>query len=747
MAFPFLQRGNLADHARDLSLTTYTPSIVLENLLTGVDNVRHDVYLSPRFSEVARAHIAKLVAKYGNVEDLVVEDPFAARGPSVGPAPPPSGKMKAVKTADPADFKPMLADLQVMALTRAKAEGNLSLDLLARLAVLKFLRSELLAQYAQVTERCRAKLKSYEGPRQAAQQKAVEFRERFAQFQVSKRAVLRRAGQELFETLREIDKETLSRMRRSLFGEAGAGSYDLFLNRLLFTEEGKDDYLNAEHYVMLGNFERDPDRFHIMQEIALGFLKSLNLGDGGEEAALDPYLSAPENAQELVAGGAPDESTPRGKAQKALLAAWLEALERENVMDNVVASYEAVPLLGQYSPPINAQQLKNALISRTERKRVETLLDEHGRISPDALHAAVKRVGGCKGADRAKMAGRFLSDFLRYHRDLRRLEAINSALDTVNVIANEKLRQLSAINNTLYEFAISEEQRPAEDKVLRHVILKADIRESTAMTRLLFERGLNPASYFSLNFYDHVNKLLPKYGASKVFIEGDAVILALFEREGEAGFGVARTCVLAKEVTEIVSAYNEQSRKAGLPTLELGIGIAFEDSAPMYLMDGSTRIMISPAVNQSDRLSSCTKGARKHLAATPTLFNVYSFQTVEDADTDGLPDEFLMRYNIGGIHLNEAAFRKLKQEISLQPHDLEIPTIWDKEVVRLYSGMVPVASGAFHRLVVREGRIAFIDPRDFSLKRWTDRHYYEVCVNPTLYEYVASGLAAAGAAT
>ena len=303
-----------------------------------MDNVRHDVFLSPRFTEVARLHVAKLIAKYGNVEQLVAEDPLASRGPVGGLAGPgASGKMKAYKAADPADFKRMLADLQVMALNRAKADGNLSLDLLARLAVLKFLRTELSAQFSQVMERCRAKLKSYEGPRQATQQKGVELRERFAQFQVGKRAVLRRTGQELFETLREVEKETLSRMRRSLFGDASAAAYDLFLNRLLFTEDGRDDYLNAEHYVMLGNFERDPDRFHFMLEIALGFLKSLNLtSDGGEEAGLDPYLSAPENAQELVAGGAPDESTPRGKAQKALLTAWLEALEREAVMENVV---------------------------------------------------------------------------------------------------------------------------------------------------------------------------------------------------------------------------------------------------------------------------------------------------------------------------------------------------------------------------------------------------------------------------
>jgi hypothetical protein len=134
---------------------------------------------------------------------------------------------------------------------------------------------------------------------------------------------------------------------------------------------------------------------------------------------------------------------------------------------------------------------------------------------------------------------------------------------------------------------------------------------------------LNSASYFSLNFFDPVNKLLPKYDAMKVFIEGDALILALFEREGEQGVGVGKTCILAKEMVQIVHAYNEQSKAAGLPTLELGLGICYQDSAPMYLMDGSHRIMISKALNESARLYGCSKGARKYLGGTgDNLFNV-----------------------------------------------------------------------------------------------------------------------------
>jgi hypothetical protein len=250
------------------------------------------------------------------------------------------------------------------------------------------------------------------------------------------------------------------------------------------------------------------------------------------------------------------------------------------------------------------------------------------------------------------------------------------------------------------------------------------------------EQGLNPASYFSLNFYDPINKLLPKYDAQKVFIEGDAIILALFEREGEPGLGVARSCVLAKEMIEIVEGYNERSRDSGLPSLELGLGISYQDSAPMYLMDGTHQIMISKALNESDRLSSCSKGIRRTLEHLELKFSVFAFKTVEDDDTGGNPDEFLLRYNIGGIHISEAAFDKLQTEISLQAHDLELPLIWDRRRVRLYSGVVPIGQGLFHKIVVREGLVAHIDARDFALKRFTDRRYYEVCTNEEIYKAV-----------
>ncbi len=737
---PIFRLGRSAEEALPPQLGSYTPKLTLEGLQLGVDNLRHDVHLSPKFVEQARLQMARLIMRHGDMEGLLAAENAdrPAGNHFIGSTP--LGKAQPAK-AGASELKPLLAELHVSALNRAKASENLSVDVLARAAIIKFLRVELNSQFAQVLERGRMMLKSYEGVRQ---QKALEYRERVASFQVAKKIILRKTGQELFRILREIEKETLARMRRSLFGNHSEVEYKLFLNPLVFTEDGCDTYLNAEHYVMLGNFDRDPDRFSNVRRVVRDFLLSLNLGpQAQDEAVIDGWLNVPENAHELVGGGQPDEATHEGRSQKARLQAWVECLEREKLMDHVIASYEVVPLLAEYSPRINAQQLKNGLISREERDRVEKLIQEHSKLSAQSLYAAMVRVAACRGSERAKMAARFLRDFLRYHRDLRRLEALNSTMDSGNLIGNWKIRELSAMNGTLYEFLLPEEQKPSEDKVLRHVILKADIRDSSRLTRSLLEQGMNPASYFSLNFYDPVNKLLAKYGARKVFVEGDAIIVALLEHEGEAPLAVSRACVLAREIIDIVRGYNHLLERAGLPALELGTGISFQDSAPMYLMDGDQQIMISDALNESDRLSSCNKRVRKAIAGVEGPFNVYAFQTVKDADAGESPEDFILKYNLNGIRMSEAAFQRLQQEISLEPCQLDLPKLWGSEDFKLQSGLVPVGNEIFKKILVRSSRIPQIDPHKFSLQHWTESRYYEICSNPAIYAML-EGKAAKG---
>ncbi|MBZ5655847.1 MAG: hypothetical protein LAO56_11300 [Acidobacteriia bacterium] len=695
-------------------------------LQLGVDNLRYDVFLSPRVTEDLRLHLARYIRRFGDVEPLLDMDvPTAARNPFLRPT---AEGATQLRKAGPADLKTLLVSLHLAILNRAKAEDNPSVDVLGRLAVLKFIRAELQVQFARILEQCRMKTKSLEGVRQV---KMLETQELVSSFQVHKKIILRKAGQELFRLLRDIEKETLARTRRSLLGELPADTYRLFLNPLIFTEDGRDDYLCAEHYYMFGNFDKDPDRFANLRWLALEFLKRLGYGESVPEEHLELALNVPENAAALVGTGTDEDATAEGRGQKDRLDLWTRMLQQEGILASVIASYETVPLLAEYSPRVNPHQLKNALLSREESERVKKIIAEH-RLFPERFFNALGRVASCRGADRTRLTARLLRDLLCYHRDLRGLEAVSTGFDSINLVTDDKVRELSTLNGMLYEFLPPEDQRPAEERILHHVIIKADLRDSSRLTRSLMEKSMNAASYFSLNFYEPVNKLLAKYGATKVFLEGDAIILALLEREGEAMLSVSRACVLAAEILSLLRGYNELLARAGLPQMEVGLGIAYQDSAPLYLMDGEHRIMISDAINDSDRLSSCNKRVRKKIAPDASVFQVYSVQIGGNEGPDSGVEELRLNYNVGGICLSEPAFRKMQQEIALAPWYADFAGRWIDDQREFFVGTVPLANGAFRRIAIRKSRIAQVDVRDLSILRWTDRYYYEVCANPAV---------------
>ena len=725
---PWFGRAKMRDLASQFPLASYVPQLTLQGLVAGVDNLRPDVFLSPRFTEIARVHLANLIEQHGGVEQLLRvpdENPF-------GDSPYGRAHVKddALPESDvdyPARFKQCLGELQIASLRRAREADDMQLDLLCRVALVNFLRGELGLQFAQVLERCRDNLRKRDERRLELQQ--MVWRDRFVHFQVNKRQVLRRVSRDVLATMNEVERETVASTRHSLFGEREAAAYEVLTNRLLFPDSIHDPFVRAEHYALFGSFDRDPDLFNHVVVLAKRFLKEIGAATGDVEAGA--LLNVPENAKVLMFSGLDDDSA-RGKVQRTLTAAWMDILENAGVMDYVVAAYETVPILGDYGAVVSPQQLKCALIQKPELRRVEEVLETRDRRPPDKLHAAVQRVRSAGKVERMRYAARYLIDLSRFHRDVRKMEALERALESVNVLNNERLRQLSEINGTLYEFLLPEEEKPAEQRVRDHIVLKADIRDSTFLTRSLLARGLNPASFFSLNFFEPVNKLLPAYGAEKVFIEGDAVILTLLENEAQRGFGVARTCVLAREILNIVGAYNSASMENGLPTLEIGIGIAYQNSPPLYLMDGAHRIMISDAINLSDRLSACHKRARSHLQGGNPLFNVFVFQTVDEQAAAGAVEDFLLNYNVGGIQLPRAAFEKLQDEISLEEFTMELPMPWGTDKVRLYRGLVPVSPGVFHPILLREGKAAQVEVRDFRFVRWTAHLYYEVCSSPQL---------------
>ena len=79
---PIFRLGGAPDKPTLPHLAASTPFVSLEGISVGVDNLRHDVVLSPRFVELGRAQVARLIARHGDLEGLLsAESMRTAQGP------------------------------------------------------------------------------------------------------------------------------------------------------------------------------------------------------------------------------------------------------------------------------------------------------------------------------------------------------------------------------------------------------------------------------------------------------------------------------------------------------------------------------------------------------------------------------------------------------------------------------------------------------------------------------------------
>lgn len=322
---------------------------------------------------------------------------------------------------------------------------------------------------------------------------------------------------------------------------------------------------------------------------------------------------------------------------------------------------------------------------------------------------------------------RFLTLLAQYRLHLKYYRFAHRVFNRIDILTDEEKIRLSSQAGTLYQLPMASEVSDDENRIVHHAILKADVRGSTTVTDELEKKNLNPASYFSLRFFGPINKVLATYGANKVFIEGDAVILSFLEYEHnpQHWFSVAHACGMAKAMLSVVSANNKYSSQMGLPPIELGIGVCYADYAPRYLYDGETPIMISSAIGDADRMSSCSWKLRAAISKHP--FNVEVLEIAEDDASKGEKGQQKIRYNVNGILLDNAGFEKLKNEIVLTRITGQV----EGNACVFYYGEYPDTDGKKRTLVIREGQVGLwkddaIQPNDI------DEKFYEVVTNPQI---------------
>jgi hypothetical protein len=726
--------------------------IDLKGFKKGVDNVHTDVCLSPKFQAQVKGVTASMFQQEmgrGNPGDKV------------------SGPTRQAWE----DFRGSYSRMVEAAIHRAKVEGGLPLVQMVQLAAIKF----TLRHVQMELDRLRQELKGALASGSGSESNRMELNERLSWVVRNRSRLHYKLNQQMLSQLLKVEEGTVGELRQSLLGERWSLPQELLANTLLYAENPLDDDVTMKHYVLMGQGEGNPYSFSAIDSQLPSLFRREKPRTKGANASAEvevkertAWADVPANVDvlfnsSLYRGHLKVAKKQKNKEEMAKLTAHIQfqkcllgTVENKfrswKLMPQVVASYELGPLYKDFSTALTAQQLHQYLAGKVRKKEIlRTVQDKQrnrGKALPlDLLTKAVERVRVMTCRQQRERLVRFLKDFVTFRRDLGYYNALHQAMDQIQLLDDPAHIKLSRANYTLYEFRAANEEGAEAKTVRGHVILKADVRGSTTMVAELRNRGLNPASHFSLNFFTPLNELIETYGAGKVFIEGDAVILSIMEHEEalEHQLGVARMCGLAKRLLSMTQAQNDLCRKDGLPELELGIGVVFQDEPPMLLYDGNNPIMISSAIGKADRFSSCSWMLRKHRSQQGNTFytNVDIYEIPEGDPLRGEKGEVHLRYNLNGIELDQPAFVKLQSEIALQRLEVLLPG--DEEPTTIYTGRYPDLKGAMHRVVVREGRMRLLDKKHPKLGELTQSLFYEVVTGGVVLEKVTEALKSSAA--
>jgi hypothetical protein len=730
-----------------------TPGIHINSLPRGVDNVHIDVLLSGKFCKTSNLSIQNLIP-------VVVSDLQAGKR-----------KVRLPKN----QLKPLhdiFSQLVEQTLRRAKESGEKELIELMVIAVFKYIHQEV-ARAVDGYVRQRA-----DGLNSNYQKGAIAERDRnFVEYIVRHKENVSAAINELIlSSLAEGHQLPFHKALKSFLGIRDSFSIQLIQTPMALCGYSQSDLALLNNYLLTGLLRKSDNHFYKVDAALSGIFQPYlplldkpeqesackHLHEGFVNEKMDMLLQPSvfmETANitklldtEWTRLNIEQATKEGGRARRAKLKRHLQfqlsviyrveqELRRLPLSHWLVASYQLKEILSQINtdiaPSVLLEMLVNAAswLELDERIKKNTTLNfrpfemELVRHAWDVVHHGSSRFIHDNLL-------RMMRDFSRYRRDLLVQSQLLQSYNYITLITDLSDIQTSRANFTLHEFSVLSEINDQPGPVRSHIIVKADLRGSTQVTDRLVELSLNPATHFERNFFTPVNALIEQYGAEKVFIEGDALILILndYESKNSNHHIASRACGLAANILKVVAKQNVESKCYGLPELELGIGIAYCHNSPRYLFDGDHRITISPGINRADRLSACAWSVREwreRQLAPMTQVEVYiPFRSAEGFGTKAQKE---MVFNLNGILIEPSVFEKLQKEVSLKRVQNKIATMQDS---KLFSLVFPDLAGGVHRMIIREAPVKFYDhtQKYDESPLVADRHFYEVVYQKSLLD-------------
>jgi len=743
--------------------------IQLQKLHKGIDNAHIDITLSPVFIIRATRFVRGILQHDAAIVGL-------------------SSQVPKPKKADTDAFIAAYSDMVEAAIKQARQTSSPEQIQLLQLGVIRFLVTLIDNELTRLHDSMQ---RNRGGVMGRSSGRALELHERVVILAKVKTKLRNAVLHQCFTQIIKQEKRTLRMLRKSVLGISWPLPKRILCNPMLQqplpwgADQRVESYLPlcAEHFAHINRLITEvfvnylPNWAVASDEAVNGshekgrlkkparLHKPLSGVDGCLEAetllrsALQPeeylqgqfsWLDMPENIARLTSPTTLQTTFNNQPQKEQLPAGWqrfqqqlrkniYQQFKRSNFIPLVLAAYETRKVMRELDKSVPISVVQQYLAEGLSRKELFRHFAEL-QIETASIAAIGKKLDLARGQikqlqryEQEQLLLDFIKDFLVFRRDLKNAFLTYQAMDQLSILNKPEDIELSNANGKLYQFATAYENDPIKQPICKHVIIKADIRGSTSMTTGLVAKGLNPATYFSLNLFKPINDLLDSYGAAKVFVEGDAIILSILEHENIANqrLSVAWACGLAQKILEVVDVQNIKNEQFGLPSLELGLGIAFSRESPAYLYDDEKKIMISSAINRADQLSSCSAVLRR---SCPRERGVEVMTSVDLGMFEKEHPERLLRFNVDGIELDSPAFDKLKTELKLKR--LIPDELLACDATALYVGRYPDNKGVKHWLVVREAPVRFWADSCIGPEEQKGRCFYEVLVDREVLAWV-----------
>jgi len=747
------------------------PDVDFKQLQIGIDNTHIDVTFCDNFTTTAEELVRRMIN-----EDLAKNDlGTAGREPN---------------NADLEAFRQAYKSIIEVSIDQAQEERQLVLISLLTFAMIKYLLDIIPKQIEQIRKQLQTTISSESTQSRG---KNLEIHDRLVALAKIEPALRYRVCQRLFRIVQRMESTGLRKIRKSVVGMSWPIPKEIIFNPLLQLGTLKHDELTIEHYPLLCLGEHGIDNFILINDLitetfssflpdcvvnkehltpeqleqqpyrnqsrADSFLELKMVVDkvlGQNEFATfqSSWLDVPSNMSLLLQqqelkrpsfNGDDEVTNPHDLwpdkewhgFQQRFSKKLYKQLSKGSLGKQIIASDRTPRLYQQLKREVPIRDIFHYLAGDLSKKQLSRRLNALSHIKNQsevirALDAVANRIKRTSATKQQEYFGRFINDFLVLRRDLKHAYFAYRTMDHLRLLQTKNDLSLSRTNDSLYEFKERETIKKSEQKIRAHVVLKADVRGSTEITRTLLAKKLNPATHFGINFFQPITKMLEDFGAVKVFVEGDALILSILESDGISfhWLTVAHACGLASKILTVMDAQNAQNRVHNLPSLELGIGISFSDEPPAYLYDEKRRIMISSAINQADRLSSCSSGIRRPLEKNGLRNNHIEVMLAKRAGPSRDEDESdkLIRYNVNGIELDAPSFFKLKKELVLRRVKLRIEG--SQLIEHYHIGRYPDLKGLIHWVIVREAPVRLWNGEQLGEAEPSGRHFYEVITDP-----------------